>query len=49
MACNGTSLEGCACFSQGSHKRDKCLMPLTVIFMTCYVGLTALAGGASSE
>ena len=22
MACNGTSLEGCACFSQGSHKRE---------------------------
>ena len=22
MACNGTSLEGCACFSEGSHKRE---------------------------
>jgi hypothetical protein len=31
------------------REKLKYLVPLIVIFMTCYVGLTAFAGGASSE
>jgi uncharacterized membrane protein (DUF485 family) len=31
------------------REKLKYVVPLTVIFVTCYVGLTALAGGASSE
>jgi uncharacterized membrane protein (DUF485 family) len=47
MARNGTSLEAAhASVKQLIAEKLKYLVPMTIIFMVCYIGLTILAGFA---